>query len=110
MFATVTYENGNRSWWTKSIGGNKEKVDEVQLDVKMGCGRGWRLHGECCVVVGGIAWCVVVCTTTVSFSVLAFAVRKYPRYTIAKGTKNMGIIQIMSMFRIKNKVSEPLRL
>lgn len=106
MFATVTYKNGNKSSWTKSIGGNKEKVDGVQWDVKMGCVRGWRL----CVAVGGIAWCVVVCTTTVSFSVLVSVVHKYPRLPMANTGKNAGIIQIMSMFRIKSKVGEPLRL
>lgn len=110
MFATVTYENGNKSWWTKSIGGNKEEVDEVQWDVKIGCVRGGRLCGECRVAVGGIAWCVVVCTTTVSFSVLASVVQKYPGIPTAKGTKNRGIIQIIHMFSIKSKVGKPLRL
>lgn len=80
------------------------------MDVKMGCVRGWRLCGECRVAVGGIAWCIVVCTTTVSFSVLASVVQKYPRYTTAKRVKNMGIIQIIHMFSIKSKVGKPLRL
>lgn len=76
------------------------------MDMKMGCVRGWRL----CVAVGRIAWCVVVCTTTVSFFVSALAVHKYPRYTTAKRVKNMGIIQIIHMFSIKSKVGKPLRL
>ena len=53
MFATVTCENENKSWWTKSIGGNKEKVDEVQLDVKMGCERGWHMRQD---YVGNAVW------------------------------------------------------
>lgn len=81
-------------------------MDGVWLDVKMVCVRGWGL----CVAVGGIAWCVVVCTTTVSFSVLASVVQKYPGYTIADRGKNMGIIQIIHMFSIKSKVGKPLRL
>ena len=76
------------------------------MDVKTGCVRVWRL----CVVVGGIAWCVVVCTTTVSLFVSALAVQKYPRYTTANRGKNMGIIQIIHMFYIKSKVGDPLRL
>lgn len=76
------------------------------MDMKMGCVRGWRL----CVAVGRIAWCVVVCTTTVSFFVSVLVVQKYPRLPTAKGTKNTGIIQIIHMFSIKSKVSEPLRL
>lgn len=76
------------------------------MDVKMGCVRGWRL----CVVVGWIAWCVVVCTTTVSFFVFVVVVQKYPCLPTAKMAKNTGIIQIIHMFYIKSKVSEPLRL
>lgn len=80
------------------------------MDMKMGCVRGWRLCGECRVAVGRIAWCIVVCTTTVSFSVFAAVVQKYPGYTIAHRGENRGIIQIIHMFSIKSKVGKPLRL